>query len=155
MVLPGFVQWMATVEEVLPGGTGLMLVAEDLGERLHLSGLDALHSGQGLALHRAALRLAQPDGPLMFFWLACVWCLAHLFLSKGGASRSLRWWAAAGAMLGLGLLSKYTAVLLVAGAGLYVLTRRDQWRWLARPGPYVALAVAALHSKMRGRPRTG
>ena len=86
----------------------------------------------------------QPDGPLMFFWLACVWCLAHLFLSKGGASRSLRWWAAAGAMLGLGLLSKYTAVLLVAGAGLYVLTRRDQWRWLARPGPYVALAIAAL-----------
>ena len=47
-------------------------------------------------------------------------------------------------MLGLGLLSKYTAVLLVAGAGLYVLTRRDQWRWLATPGPYVALGIAAL-----------
>jgi hypothetical protein len=25
-----------------------------------------------------------------------------------------------------------------------VLTRRDQWRWLARAGPYVALAIAAL-----------
>jgi D-glycero-alpha-D-manno-heptose-7-phosphate kinase len=51
--------------EVLPGGTGLMLVAEDLGERLHLSGPDALHAGHGLPLHRAALRLAPPDGPLV------------------------------------------------------------------------------------------
>jgi hypothetical protein len=88
----------------------------------------------------------QPDGPLMFFWLACVWCLVHVFFSSEdvSAARSLAWWAVAGLMLGLGLLSKYTAVLLVAGAGLYVLVRRDQWRWLARPGPYVALAIAAL-----------
>lgn len=85
----------------------------------------------------------QPDGPLMFFWLACVWCLAHLLLDSP-PRRPIAWWAAAGTMLGLGLLSKYTAVLLVAGAGLYVLTRRDQCRWLARPGPYVALVIAAL-----------
>ena len=51
--------------EVLPGGTGLTLVAEDLDERLRLSGPDALHAGPGLALHRAALRLARPDGPLV------------------------------------------------------------------------------------------
>jgi hypothetical protein len=47
-------------------------------------------------------------------------------------------------MLGLGLLSKYTAALLVVGAGLYVLVRPTQRRWLRRPGPYLALAVAAL-----------
>lgn len=85
----------------------------------------------------------QPDGPLMFFWLACVWCLVHLLLAPA-PRRPLLWWAAAGAMLGLGLLSKYQAVLLVVGAGLYVLTRRDQRRWLARPGPYLALAIAAV-----------
>ena len=85
----------------------------------------------------------QPDGPLMFFWLACVWCLAHLFLPPPPA-RPLLWWTAAGAMLGFGLLSKYTAVLLVVGAGLYVIVHRDQRRWLAQPGPYVALGVAAL-----------
>jgi hypothetical protein len=84
----------------------------------------------------------QPDGPLMFFWLACVWCLAHLLLAPP-PTRPLAWWAAAGVMLGLGLLSKYTAVLLIAGAGLCVITRREQWRWLARPGPYLALAIAA------------
>jgi len=87
--------------------------------------------------------LLQPDGPLMFFWLACVWCLAHLLLDPA-PRRSLVWWAAAGAMLGLGMLSKYPAALLVAGAGLYVLGRPDQRRWLARPGPYLALAIAAL-----------
>jgi hypothetical protein len=85
----------------------------------------------------------QPDGPLMFFWLACIWCLAHLLLDPA-PRRPLAWWAAAGAMLGLGMLSKYPAVLLVAGAGLFVLGRRDQRRWLVSPGPYLALAIAAL-----------
>ncbi|HEV8437152.1 MAG TPA: glycosyltransferase family 39 protein [Methylomirabilota bacterium] len=85
----------------------------------------------------------QPDGPLMFFWLACAACLARLLLGPP-PRRPLLWWAAAGAMLGLDLLSKYSAVLLVAGAALYVLARRDQRRWLAHPGPYLALAVAAL-----------
>ncbi len=85
----------------------------------------------------------QPDGPLMFFWLACIWCLAHLLLEPK-AGQPMAWWAAAGAMLGLAMLSKYTAVLLVAGAGLYVLGRSDTRRWLAHPGPYLALAVAAL-----------
>jgi hypothetical protein len=83
----------------------------------------------------------QPDGPLMFFWLACVWCLTRVLLDPPSA-RPLAWWAAAGAMLGLGALSKYTAVLLVAGAALHVLARRDRWRCLAQPGPYLALAIA-------------
>jgi hypothetical protein len=47
-------------------------------------------------------------------------------------------------MLGLGALSKYTMVLLVPGAGLWVLSRREQRRWLAHPGPYLALAIAGL-----------
>src|SRR5262249_45114829 len=85
----------------------------------------------------------QPDGPLMFFWLACTWCLAHVLLEPP-ATRARSWWAVAGVTLGLGLLSKYTAVLLVAGAGIYVLSRRAPWRWLARPGPYVALAIAVI-----------
>ena len=76
----------------------------------------------------------QPEGPLMFFWVACAWCLAHVLLGAP-ARRALGWWAAAGAMLGLGMLSKYAAVLLVAGAGLYVLTRREQRHWLRTRAP--------------------
>jgi dolichyl-phosphate-mannose-protein mannosyltransferase len=85
----------------------------------------------------------QPEGTLMFFSLACVWCLAHLLLGPP-PRRPLAWWAAAGLMLGLAMLSKYAAVLLVAGAGLHVLTSREQRRWLAHPGPYLALAIALL-----------
>lgn len=85
----------------------------------------------------------QPEGPLMFFSLACIWCLTHLLLGPP-PRRPLTWWAAAGAMLGLAMLSKYAAVLLVTGAGLYVLTHREQRRWLVHPGPYLALAIALL-----------
>jgi Dolichyl-phosphate-mannose-protein mannosyltransferase len=84
----------------------------------------------------------QPDGPLMFFWLACVWCLVHVLLDPA-PRRPLLWWGAAGAMLGLGLLSKYSAALLAAGVGLYLLGGRAR-RHLATPGPYVAIAIAAL-----------
>ena len=77
----------------------------------------------------------------MFFWVACAWCLAHVLVGPP-PRRALGWWATAGAMLGLGMLSKYAAVLLIAGAGLYMLTRREQRHWLAHPGPYLALAIA-------------
>jgi hypothetical protein len=85
----------------------------------------------------------QPDGPLMFFWVACAFALVHLFFEPTPRHPMLSW-SIAGGMLGLALLSKYTAVLLVAGAGLFVVADRHQRRWLVHPGPYVALAIAAL-----------
>ena len=50
--------------EVLPGGNCLRLVAEDLGETLVFQHSDELATDCGLALHRAALRLARPSGGL-------------------------------------------------------------------------------------------
>lgn len=89
-----------------------------------------------------------PDGPLMFFWLATVWFLIRLLLDPPGAlrdgGRRLGTWAAAGAMLGLGLLSKYSVGLLVPGALLYVLTTPGRRRLLLDAGPWLALAVAGL-----------
>jgi len=98
---------------------------------LHLSPIFALSVGV----------FFQPEGPLMLCWVACAWCLAHVLVGPP-PRRALAWWAAAGAMLGLGMLSKYAAVLLAVGAGLYVLTQREQRHWLAHPGPYLALAIA-------------
>ena len=57
---------------------------------------------------------------------------------------ALGWWSAAGVMLGLAMLSKYSALFLVAGAGLFILARKDQRRWLTHPGPYLALGIAAV-----------
>lgn len=83
----------------------------------------------------------QPDGPLMLFWLLAAWALARLFLEPVEGWRAWAWWLLAGLCLGLTLLSKYHAVFLVAGAGLFILTRAEQRRWLLHPAPYAALAL--------------
>jgi len=85
----------------------------------------------------------QPDGPLMFFWLACVWCLLHVLVDPV-VRRPYLWWCGVGVTLGLAMLSKYSAILLAVGAALYILSHREQWRWITHPAPYVSLAVAAL-----------
>jgi hypothetical protein len=85
----------------------------------------------------------QPDGPLMFFWLACVWCLLRVLVDPV-VRRPYLWWSAVGVTLGLAMLSKYSAVLLAVGAALYILSHREQWRWITHPAPYLSLAVAAL-----------
>jgi len=82
-----------------------------------------------------------PDGPLMFFWMGAVW-----FISKLAFHSQSRWptlqWAGVGLCLGLAMLSKYNAVLLVPGTVLFVCTQREQRHWLWHPGPYLALLIA-------------
>lgn len=89
----------------------------------------------------------QPDGPLMLLWLLTAWALARVMLDPGQRERAWTWWLLVGLLLGLTLLAKYHAVFLVAGAGLFALTRPDQRHWVRHPGPYVAgllaLAVAS------------
>jgi len=81
-----------------------------------------------------------PDGPLDAALLGAALCLLRALPSNG--RRALAWWIAAGLCAGLALFSKYSAVLTIAGAFLYVLTSRDHRRWLARPEPYLAGLVA-------------
>jgi hypothetical protein len=80
-----------------------------------------------------------PDGPLMAALLGAALCLIHALV---GQDRRLGWWAGAGCCAGLALFSKYTAILPMSGALLYLgFSARDRWR-LRRPGPYLAAAVA-------------
>lgn len=83
-----------------------------------------------------------PDGPLLCALLGAALCLVHALDSEGRAS--WRWWAATGLCAGLALFSKYTAVLVLAGAGLYLLTSQRHRPWLARPQPWLAVLLAAL-----------
>ena len=82
-----------------------------------------------------------PDGPLDAALLGAALCLLHALPAKSGR-RALGWWAVTGLCAGLALFSKYSAVLAIGGAFLYLLTSRSHRRWLARPEPYVALALA-------------
>ena len=94
-----------------------------------------------MPLAGAGLVLATPDVPLL---AALALGLLAVDRALGASRQSIAWWVAAGLALGCGLDSKYTAVLFGVGIALALLARRDlreQWR---RPGPYVAVLVAAL-----------
>ena len=54
------------------------------------------------------------------------------------------WWLGAGVCAGLALLSKYSAVLTIVGAVLYLLSSRAHRHWLATPKPWLAALVALL-----------
>jgi 4-amino-4-deoxy-L-arabinose transferase-like glycosyltransferase len=78
-----------------------------------------------------------PDVPLLFFWALIVYSLARLL-----ESNHWKWWYVAGMALGFGLLSKYTAILIVPGILIYVLLSRSQRKWLLTIHPYSGLIVA-------------
>ncbi len=82
-----------------------------------------------------------PDGPLDAALLAGALCLLNALAARDNG-RGLLWWSAAGLCAGLALLSKYSAVLTLGGALLYLLTAREHRRCFGKPGPYVAALLA-------------
>ncbi len=77
-----------------------------------------------------------PDTPVVLFWGVTLCCLGRA-LRTGQA----RWIAAAGAALGLGFCSKYTAVLLLPAIGLWLVATGPTRALLRRPA--TSLGVAA------------
>ena len=77
-----------------------------------------------------------PDSPLLFFWTAALWAMARL--AAGGAGL---WWLVAGLFGGLALDSKYTALLLWIGVGLWVLLVPAVRPWLRRWQPWAACLI--------------
>jgi dolichol-phosphate mannosyltransferase len=80
-----------------------------------------------------------PDAPLVAAWSGALFFLARALLF----GRARAWWGA-GACLGIGLLSKYSIGLLGVAALCFVLGDPPSRRWLRRPEPYAAAALAAL-----------
>jgi 4-amino-4-deoxy-L-arabinose transferase-like glycosyltransferase len=90
----------------------------------------------------AAATFALPDGPLLFFWLLAI---DRLEIALGEPnSKRLAPWVWVGVAWGGAMLSKYHAVLLPLGTGLYVMLHRPMRRWLLRPGPYLAFGLGLL-----------
>jgi dolichol-phosphate mannosyltransferase len=83
--------------------------------------------------------LITPDVPLIFFWLLT------LYLISIAAREGRKWaWYAAGAALGLCMLSKYTAIFLVPSTLLLLVSDVRYRQWLKRKEPYLALLISAL-----------
>lgn len=83
-----------------------------------------------------------PDGPLDCALLGAALCFAHAL--RGRRDAALRWWIGVGLCAGAALLSKYTAVLILAGIPIALLTVPRYRPWLARPEPYLAAAIGFL-----------
>ncbi len=78
-----------------------------------------------------------PDSPLIASWAGTLYFLERALL--GGKARA---WYGAGLCLGLGLLSKYTIILLAPATLLFLVLHRPSRTWLARKEPYLAFALA-------------
>ncbi len=81
--------------------------------------------------------LITPDAPLMAAWAASLYFLERALI----AGRGTAWWGA-GLCLGLGLLSKYSIVLVALSAFIFVIIDPQARRWLRRPEPYGAALLA-------------
>lgn len=82
-----------------------------------------------------------PDGPLMFFMLAAATVLERIIFSRELVS-PIGLWCLFGLLTGLGMLSKYHAIFILAGLFAYLLTSPRSRKLLATPGPYIAVVVA-------------
>ena len=95
-----------------------------------------------MPLSAAGLILATPDAPLLAAAAATCWAVLGALEHPTRSWRSFGWWIVAGITVGVGLLSKYTAVLLPFGVFVAFLVYREWRPRLADPGPYVATAIA-------------
>ncbi len=78
-----------------------------------------------------------PDVPLLFFWALIVYSLVRL-----QETDHWKWWYLAGMALGFGILSKYTAVLIVPGILIYMILSKSQRKWFFTIHPYFALMIS-------------
>jgi 4-amino-4-deoxy-L-arabinose transferase-like glycosyltransferase len=97
-----------------------------------------------MPLAASGMVIATPDVPLLATTAAGLYCVVRALGHAPRSTGALRWWAAAGVVLGLAFSSKYTSILLPVGVTIAVVTNRSLRARLREPGPYVACLAAAL-----------
>jgi len=80
-----------------------------------------------------------PDAPMAACWAATLYFFYRALIDEDGTA-----WLGAGAFLGLGMLSKYTIVLLGFAVLAFMLVDRRARRWFLRPSPWLAAGIALL-----------
>jgi hypothetical protein len=161
---PPLAFWMAGIAARLSGSEGAMAVrlpfiALFAGTTWLVYRLGALLFREAAGLWAAAslnlalfftlnaASLVLPDGPLLLCSAAAALCLARAVQGAPSPARpgsGMGAWVGFGAFAGLALLAKYHAAFLIAGAALFLATSPGHRGWLRRPGPYVAVGVAAV-----------
>ena len=83
--------------------------------------------------------IATPDGPQGLFWVLAVFSVYKAFRGESNL-----WWYFTGIWFGLGLLSKYTMILLAPAIFLFLLSSPEGRKWLYCKEPYLALFLGLL-----------
>ena len=83
-----------------------------------------------------------PDTPLLLFWLLSLLVFVKILPVKNPDSYSRKFILAAGIFIGLGMLSKYTAVFIWIGALAYIVFFNRSW--LKQKELYFAVLLSAL-----------
>ena len=73
--------------------------------------------------------------------LACAWTWALVTIVHALRTERLAWWLVVGVLIAVGVLAKYTMVLLFPAVGLAILIEPTLRRWARRPGPYLATLI--------------
>jgi dolichol-phosphate mannosyltransferase len=103
------------------------------------SGLVAVVLAQTLPFFFLTGFLMTPDAPLMAAWSGTLYFIYRALIKD----QARAWWGA-GVCLGLGLLSKYTIVLLGFSALLFMVIDPRSRHWFKRAEPYAAVLLAAM-----------
>jgi hypothetical protein len=88
--------------------------------------------------------LATPDAALLAAITVMLVALDRAFAAPYRSADALRWWCAAGVMLGIGLCAKYTAALVPFGVFVAMLIHPRLRSRLGEPGPYIATLLATV-----------
>ena len=86
-----------------------------------------------------------PDSPMAFFWVL-VLLLGWRILMEEGDNISWAAWTALGVLIGLGILSKYTMILVGGSLLLVFLSRANLRRAFLTPRPWWALSLVVILS---------
>jgi len=83
--------------------------------------------------------LMTPDAPMLVAWIGALYCFKRALIDQKS-------WAfiGLGLAMGLGLLAKYSIVLLAPAGLIYMLQDRQTWHWFKRPEPYLSVLLATL-----------
>lgn len=82
-----------------------------------------------------------PDAPQNFFWTLSLWLMLKT-VHPATTNNQRQWlWALLGMTIGLGMISKYTAVFLWFGYAVFVILYHR--RWLRQPMLWIAVLISA------------
>lgn len=80
--------------------------------------------------------IVTPDGPQGLFWALTIFCVYRAISGEGN-----HWWYLTGIFLGLGLLSKYTMILIAPSIFFFLLSSPEGRKWLTRKEPYLSFLL--------------